>query len=399
MRITAIELLQADGLWRPFSFLKISTDEGLIGWSEFVESSWAPGLRHAILALVPTCIGRDPRTFARLSYELHAQTLFTAGGVSHQAVAAIENACIDIAAKAAGQSVSEYFGGGFRTSIELYWSHCGSFRASHGEQFEKTLGTPTLRRLEDFEKLGQEARARGFRCVKTNPIEFTAQGPRLLNPGFRIEGLNPARGLDERTRRAICDQAAALRAGLGPDIGLMLDVNFGFRADALCGLTQDLRSVNLRWLEADVLRPESLAAVKRQSMIPIASLESLYGRRSYLPWLNLSAVDTAIVDVPWNGFAESIRIAALAETFDVNVAPHNFYGPVADLMSAHYCAATPNVAMMEFEADDVPWKHQLLTKPPRIEYGSFHLPTGLGWGADVDEQAVAEHPWPAHRSA
>jgi galactonate dehydratase len=398
MQISAVQILQADGLWRPFSFLKISTDEGLTGWSEFAESDWAPGLQHAILALVPQCIGKDPRSYAQLSYELHAQTLFTAGGISHQAIAAIENGCVDLAAKAAGLSVSAFFGAVFRSSIELYWSHCGSFRATHGPQFEKVLGKPALRSLADFEKLGQEARARGFRCVKTNPVEFTAKGPRLLNPGFRSADLNYARSLSAQTQRAICDQAAALRSGLGTEIGLMLDVNFGFRPNALRTLAEDLASVRLRWLEVDSHAPASLARLRAQAPMPIASLESLHGRRAYLPWLNSNAVDTAIIDVAWNGFAEAVRISALAETFEVNVAPHNFYGPMADLISAQFCAAIPNVETMEIEADDVPWKYDLLSSAPQIENGTFYPPSGLGWGADINEEAVAAHPWRPDRA-
>jgi galactonate dehydratase len=105
-------------------------------------------------------------------------------------------------------------------------------------------------------------------------------------------------------------------------------------------------------------------------------------------------VDVAVVDVLWNGFAESVRIASLAETFEVNVAPHNFYGPLADLMSAHFCAVAGNLAIMEIEGDDVPWKSSLLTRAYDLREGRFVIPTGIGWGADVNEDAVREHPWP-----
>jgi L-alanine-DL-glutamate epimerase-like enolase superfamily enzyme len=88
-----------------------------------------------------------------------------------------------------------------------------------------------------------------------------------------------------------------------------------------------------------------------------------------------------------------VRIAALAETWAVNVAPHNFYGPLADLMSAHFCAAVANLEIMEIEGDDVPWKYELLTHPPMQSAARFSVPSRPGWGADVDEAAVAAHPW------
>ena len=134
--------------------------------------------------------------------------------------------------------------------------------------------------------------------------------------------------------------------------------------------------------------------------MPIASLETLYGRRAYAPYFAAQAANVAVVDVLWNGLAESLRIANLAEVSEIDVAPHNFYGPLADLISAHFCAAAGNVAIMEYEGDDVPWKHELLTQAPVIEDGAFVLPPGPGWGAEPDEKKLAAHPWrPADHSA
>ncbi len=62
-------------------------------------------------------------------------------------------------------------------------------------------------------------------------------------------------------------------------------------------------------------------------------------------------------------------------------------------MAAHFCATIPNFEVMEIETDDVPWKYELLTKPPTIEAGLFHLPVGPGWGAAINEDALAAHPW------
>jgi galactonate dehydratase len=132
--------------------------------------------------------------------------------------------------------------------------------------------------------------------------------------------------------------------------------------------------------------------VRRSTATPIASLESIYGLHGYRPFFEEYAVDVAIIDVPWNGLHQAVRIATLADAFEVNVAPHNFYGPIADLMSAHFCAVVPNFRIMEYEADDVPWKQELLSEPSRVERGEFVLPSGPGWGASVNEEAVRAHP-------
>ena len=393
MRITALRTFRADGGWRPLSFLRIDTDQGLIGWSEFSEGAWAPGLPDVIRALGEQVLGADPRAWGLICARLRSLTQFTAGGLSHQAAAAIENACLDIAAKAAGVPVYRLFGGPLRQQIELYWSHCGSFRVRHPELFETVLGRQRITGLPDVKKLGNEAAERGFRAVKTNPIAFAASGPVLLNPGFVPQGLNLGRTLDEATQAGIVAQCRALRDGLGPNRGLMLDVNFSLQPASLRRLGHALVDVGLRWLETDIAAPAALASARSAISVPIASLESLHGRQAYQPFLDANAVDVAIVDVLWNGLAESVRIASLCETHGVNVAPHNFYGPLADLMSAHFCAVIPNFEVMEIEADDVPWKYELLTRAPEQRDGCFVIPETPGWGADIDEGKLAAHPW------
>jgi L-alanine-DL-glutamate epimerase-like enolase superfamily enzyme len=394
MRITRAESLHADGGWRPFSFLKLSTDEGLVGWSEYSRGPWAPKLEAIIQAMAETLRGRDPRAFALLSAELHAAARFAPAGLNHQAIAAIENACIDLAAKSAGVPVHRLFGGPLRESQALYWSHCGSFRVSHPECFARVLKLPPLSSLDDMKRLGAEVGVRGFSAAKINPINFHGEKPILLNPGFIPAGLDHARRLSPAITAAIEDQVAAFIEGLNGKAELMLDVNFGFSAESVIRLARRLRSFELKWLECDIHDAQRLSAVRSASRMPIASLETLYGRRGYAPYLESRAVDIVIIDVPWNGFAEAVRIANSAERHELNVAPHNFYGPLADLMAAQFGACVPNFEIMEIELDDVPWKYNLLTQAPVIENGSFRLPTGLGWGADVNEDMLANHPWP-----
>lgn len=394
MRITAAESLHANGGWRPFSFLKLTTDEGLTGWSEYSRGPWAPELPAIIQAVANTLLGRDPRAFALLSAELHATARFAPAGLNHQAIAAIENACIDLAAKSAGIPVHRLFGGPLRENLDLYWSHCGSFRARHPDLFAQVLKLPPLASLDDMKRLGAEVGARGFAAAKINPIHFHGEKAVLLNPGFVPAGLDHARRLSPTIVTAIEDQVAAFSEGLDGKAALMLDINFGFSAESAIRLARRLQRFDLKWLEFDIHDAQSLSAVRAASPVPIASLETIYGRRGYAAYLESRAVDFVIIDVPWNGFAEAVRIANSAERHELNVAPHNFYGPLADLMAAQFGACVPNFEIMEIETDDVPWKYSLLTQAPAIEKGVFRLPTGLGWGADINEDAIANHPWP-----
>jgi L-alanine-DL-glutamate epimerase-like enolase superfamily enzyme len=114
MKITRIVDLHADAGWRVFSFLKIETDTGIVGWSEYNESYGSKGLTGVILKLAETLIGQDPRPVERITANLYAKTRQAPGGLIQQAIAAIENALVDVKAKALGVPVCEMLGGPVR---------------------------------------------------------------------------------------------------------------------------------------------------------------------------------------------------------------------------------------------------------------------------------------------
>lgn len=393
MKITGIEIFIADGGWRPFCFLKMTTDAGLVGWAEFTESQRNKGLATVIRGMADRIVGRDPTAYAKITAILYAGTRLSYGGINQQAIAAIENCCLDIAAQAAGVPVYALFGGAFRERIPLYWSHCGNFRVRHAKFFLEQLGVPPLDTLDAVKALGREVRQRGFTACKTSPVMFGEDGVKTINPGFIPVGMDFAWRADTAMIDAIGDQLMAFREGLGDDASLMMDVNFSFRPEALHRVARAAEPAKLMWMEMDLHDPAALAAVRAGTTTPIASYETLFGRRAYRPFFEAQAADIAIIDVAWNGLAESVRIAAQAETYEVNVAPHNANGPLHDLMSAHFAAAVPNLHIMEIEVDDVPWKDDYLTVPRVIEDGELIVPAGAGWGATINEEALAARPW------
>ena len=87
-----------------------------------------------------------------------------------------------------------------------------------------------------------------------------------------------------------------------------------------------------------------------------------------------------------------MKIAAMAEAYEINCAPHNFYGHLSTLMSAHFCAALPNFRIMEIDIDDVPWKDEIVTYVPEIEDGHLKVPPGPGWGTELNEDVIRAHP-------
>jgi len=172
----------------------------------------------------------------------------------------------------------------------------------------------------------------------------------------------------------------------------MLDLNFSVRGEGIVRFARALEDLGLAWLEVDLHEPAALADARSRVATPIASCEALYGVLGYRPYLQARAVDVVIVDVPWNGLWESLRVASLADAFEVNVAPHNFYGHLATYMSLHFAAAAPNLRILELEVDDVPWQADLVTRSPVVRDGYVEIPDGPGWGCDVDEAAVAAKP-------
>ncbi len=99
-----------------------------------------------------------------------------------------------------------------------------------------------------------------------------------------------------------------------------------------------------------------------------------------------------MIDVLWNGFAPSKRVGELAQTFQMNIAPHNYYSHLSSYISASLCAVLPNVRIMEIDIDDVPWKDEMVTNPPEIIGGYMTIPSGPGWGTEIVEEALRAHP-------
>jgi L-alanine-DL-glutamate epimerase-like enolase superfamily enzyme len=146
------------------------------------------------------------------------------------------------------------------------------------------------------------------------------------------------------------------------------------------------------WIEIDSFNPEALGYIRRQSPHPVSSCETLLGLREFLPYFREQAMDVAIIDTPWNGVWQSMKIAASAEAYEVNVAPHNFYGHLCTMMNAHFSAAVPNLRIMETDIDRLAWDHELFTHVPEIEDGHLIMPDRPGWGTEPNEDALRAHP-------
>lgn len=390
MKISRVDVLHCDAGWRPWTFVKITTEDGFVGYSEVTDSHGSPrGVEGCVKDLEHLLVGQDPRAVEKLYWDLYRATRQSPGGIIAKAIGGIENALLDIKAKALGVPVYELFGGPLRDRVRLYWSHCGTTRARAWD----VTGTKQLRTLDDVAELGREVVARGFTALKTN-IVIPGDQPSVPMQGFGGE----LGTTDQIAERDVVEALEALigtfRDTVGPDVDICLDLNFNFKTEGNIRIAKALEPFNLLWLEMDSFDPAALLQVKESTSTPICSGENLYGVREFRPFFDLRAMDVPMIDIIWNGFAQSKKISDLAAAYEMNVAPHNYYSHLATMIGAHFCATIPNLRILEVDVDDVPWKDHIVTETPDIRDGYLLLPTGAGWGADLNEEVLREHPWP-----
>src|SRR5919201_974852 len=296
MKVARLETLFCDAGWRPWIFLKATTDDGAVGWAEITDSHGSPrGLAGIVEDLAPLVVGRAPGAVEAIYWDLYRATRQSPGGVIQKAIGGIENALLDLKAKSLGVSVHELFGGPTRDSVDVYWSHCGTTRARAWE----VTRTPKLASYADVTALGREFVERGFRAYKTN-IVIPGDEPRVLMPGFGGSGLdrNPSRELEDELRRLL----DAFDKGTQGEAQPILDLNFNLTAEGVLRVARALEDFELVWLEVDSFDAESLASLRHGITVPVCSGENLYTNRAFRPFFEAGAGGSPGVGVIWEGF-------------------------------------------------------------------------------------------------
>jgi L-alanine-DL-glutamate epimerase-like enolase superfamily enzyme len=209
--------------------------------------------------------------------------------------------------------------------------------------------------------------------------------------GYGRQETHAALNLERHTLDGIVATLRAFREGGGPEMSLHLDSNVHFKTEGYIRLARAIEQFDMTWLELDLWDAPALADVRDKSPVPIASLEQVVGRRNFRPFLVQKAVDFAIVDLLWNGWSESIKIASMVESFEISCAPHNYHGHLSSAISAHFCALVPNIKVMETDIDSAPWRDELFMTEVVFEDGDMLIPTGPGWGMDVNEAVARKY--------
>jgi len=382
VKITRVTPFLVDALFRPWTFVKIETDEGVVGWGDCSDWDVAPAIAKMVEYLGEMVVGRDPMEVEDIWWDLSWRTQRQTGGVSYKAMSGIDSALWDIRGKVLDAPVWQLLGGKMHDRLRLYWTHCGSTRARYAD----ALGVPRVETTGDLRALAQEVLDRGFTAIKTNAI------PLRDLPGTAPPSNRPGAGdISHEALSRIVTVIETFRDALGLDVGIALDVALTYKLGGAIKLARALEPFDMMWLETETFDPGSLRTVRESTTTPICHGESLFGITGYKPFLEQYAQDIIMPDFAWNGITMGRRISNLALAYDTLIAPHNCHSPITTLVSASICATIPNFMIMEFDVDDAPWRDDLMTHPFEIHDGHLLLPDRPGLGSDLIESELKKH--------
>lgn len=358
MKISDFVIYQVKPRW---IFIKINTDEGISGWGELVSGTKTKTVVAAAKEMCTKIIGQNPFEIEQIWQRLH-RSFFRGGPINGTAVSGIEMALWDIKGKALNLPVYELLGGAARSKIKVY-SWIGGDRPS------------------DVVEMAQQRWDQGFRAVKMN----------ATSEMHYVDSL-------EKVDAAV-ERVASIRDKFGDKMAIGIDFHGRVHKPMAKVLAKELEQYHPMFIEEPVLpeNEEYFAQISNEVSTPIATGERLYTRWGFKNIFKQGSVDIVQPDVSLcGGLLEERKIAAMAEAFDMAVAPHAPYGPVALAATFQVDACTPNVFIQEqslgihynqgFDLLDFV-KNKLIFQ---YKNSFVDIPKGPGLGIEMDEEKIKE---------
>ncbi|MFN8450948.1 MAG: galactonate dehydratase [Anaerolineae bacterium] len=367
MKITQIELFLVPPRWL---FLKISTDEGIDGWGEPVVEGHAATVAAAVGEMESALIGQDPDRIEDIWQMLYRARFYRGGPVMMSAIAGVNQALWDIKGKWHGVPVYRLLGGPVRDKVRVY-AWVGGDRPA------------------DVATAAKERQALGFTAVKMNATE--EQG--YVDSFDKVE--------------ALLERVAAVREATGSAFGIAVDFHGRVHKPMAKVLARELEPYHLMFIEEPVLpeNNEALREIALHTSTPIATGERMYSRWDFKPLLEAGYADIVQPDLSHaGGISEVVKIAAMAEAYDVALAPHCPLGPIS-LASCLQVDAVAHNALIQEQSLGIHYNQgndllDYLVDPAVFHYkdGFVALPTAPGLGITVDEVVVRQaaksgHQW------
>jgi galactonate dehydratase len=355
---------------RNWVFVRVETDQpGLFGWGEATLEWKTRAVVGAIDDLAPLIIGHDPRDIEQIVRILKKHSFWRLGVIGMSAISGIEIALWDIFGKSLGLPVWRLLGGKVRDRVKVY-THLGlgDMRAV----YESLAIEPLVERAAAVVAQGYSA----FKAVFIPYTHFTAS----------------VRDIDHVARLM-----QALRETVGDSVEIMVDFH-GRPASAAAALAYiDAVAPGRPMFVEEVLPPGevlALAQLSAMARVPIATGERLVDRLEFEPLFTARAIAIAQPDICHvGGLLEAKKIAAMADTAGIGVAPHNPLGPIAGVAALHFAISTPNHIIQEEMVGAVPWYDDVVRGPIRMVDGHWQLPEAPGLGIEIDEAACVQHPF------
>jgi len=388
MKITKIKTFLVDGGFRPWTFVKIETDDGIIGWGDCTDWGSAQIVAKMVEDLGEKIIGLDPLNSEYIWNKLANFNLRHAAGIAHKAMAGIDSALWDIKGKYFNAPVWQLMGGKLREELPLYWTHFGFTRMKAPD----SVGCKLLKTPDDLADMCKEVKKAGYVAVKTNTCVADVFGYTTpdIDVLFPYDQFRP-------TLKAVNKQFTLMKECLGEEIGIALDVAFTFGTGGAIRLAQELEPFDPMWLEAESFDVKSMGLLRRSTKTTICIGESLFGTSQVRPLFDERGVDIFMPDFAWNGITMGKRMIDIAKTYDILFAPHNCHSPLTTFVSAQLCAGASNFYLLEFDHDDVPWRDELFEHPFEINNGKLKVPTRPGLGSDLIEEKLLKYPAKEYR--
>lgn len=362
-----------------WTFVRAALSDGSVGWGECSLNGWEP-LQSAFAAtFLPSLAGRPiggVQDIAALC-EIH---LHSPGGlVGHSVKSATEQALMDALARARGEPVSTL----------LQQLPAAPARRAAVPVYANINRATTPRTPEGFAASAERAVAEGFRSVKLAPFD----------------GVLPA-NCEEAATRALIDagiaRIQAVRAAVGPQIGVKVDCHWRFTPRVAREVLARLSDVRLDWFECPVSEHArfhgDIRTLRRQANalgVGLAGAEMFTGVEGFRPIIEGGLYDTIMPDIKYcGGYRVLLEIAALAHAHGVQTAPHNPTGPICNFASLQVCAVGAGCDLLEYQLGESPLYRSIVAGAhPALHEGAFVVPTAPGLGAVVDPVPMYAHPF------
>lgn len=375
MKITNTKTFLVEGLKYNWTLFKIETDSGIHGWGEATNWPGSPLIEAACKHVGDFIIGQDARRLDYLWTKVYRDMNWLGqAGPLLSAISAMDIALWDIKGKAAGMPVYDLLGGLYRKKVQLYANYW----------FTGGGHSP-----EDYARQAKETVAKGFTALKFDPFAH-------VNYWYG-EDLSDNNGLTEKQKQLSIDVVAAVAKAAGPEVAIAIETHAFLNGPTAVEMANRLAKLgfNCMWYEEPALPefPDAIADIRSKITLPVCVGERLHSRFMLRGVLEKQAADIVMPDITrCGGISEMRKMANLAETYNVPIAPHNPNGPISTIASAHTMATVPNFFRQEFMVNDVPWRDGCLSHPLPVSNGFFEMPDRPGLGFDIDESVLLAHP-------